>query len=318
MSTAVIEVSQLCKQFGNAKALDRVSLKLDAGMPIGLVGPNGAGKTTFFSLLCGFLRPTSGRITVLGETPPHKNLYARIGILPQDAALIKAVPIHTQLRFFAELQGFSRADAIMEADRVLQLVSLADKSRQAPELLSHGMRKRATIAQAFIGEPELVLLDEPTAGLDPSVGKQIRDMIRATADRQTFIISSHNLNEIEDLCGSVAILEKGRLARYAPLAELVERTTSLNFRLEAPAPAAVLDQIRQLRYITRVDASASSGPRLSVYYSETAGDSVQIELLQILHQAGLGFLEMKRGRSLEQKLFESADARSQTGSAHKS
>ena len=296
--TAVIAVKNMSKYFGKVRALEQLTLSLDAGLPIGLVGPNGAGKTTFFSLLCGFLRPSSGHIEVLGRPPLHKSTHGRIGILPQDAAMVRGVPIITQLTCFAELQGFARRAARQEAQRVLALVDLSEKARQAPELLSHGMRKRVAIGQAFIGQPELVLLDEPTAGLDPYVAKRIRTVIRNASRQQTFIISSHNLDDIEDLCQSVIILHNGRLAQYRPLAELVERTTSLVIRLERSLPNTVREQIEALTTVAAVETDPGGEPGVLVNYPEASGDSVQIEVLQILQQAGIGFIEMKRGQSL--------------------
>ena len=162
--TPIIKTEHLGRDFVKKRALDSIDLVLEAGAPIGLVGPNGAGKTTFFSVLCGFLRPTRGTVEVLGRPPLHRDLHGRVAILPQDAAFVKGVPVQSQLAMLAELQGFSAAAARAEAARVLQLVLLRDAARKTPETLSHGMLKRIAIAQAFLGAPELVLLDEPTGG----------------------------------------------------------------------------------------------------------------------------------------------------------
>ena len=174
MSAApIVKTEGLGRDFGGTRALDSIDLTLEAGAPIGLVGPNGAGKTTFFSVLCGFLRPTRGTVEVLGRPPLHRDLHGRVAILPQDAAFVKGVPVQSQLAMLAELQGFSAAAARAEAARVLQLVLLADAAKKTPETLSHGMLKRIAIAQAFLGAPELVLLDEPTAG--PRSGDGVGD-----------------------------------------------------------------------------------------------------------------------------------------------
>ena len=243
MSAApIVKTEGLGRDFGGTRALDSIDLTLEAGAPIGLVGPNGAGKTTFFSVLCGFLRPTRGTVEVLGRPPLHRDLHGRVAILPQDAAFVKGVPVQSQLAMLAELQGFSAAAARAEAARVLQLVLLADAAKKTPETLSHGMLKRIAIAQAFLGAPELVLLDEPTAGLDPATASEMKNLIRSLDKERTFIVSSHNLQDIEELCGSVVILDRGKIVEHRKVSELVGRTSCLTFRLEADPPEAIVAQ----------------------------------------------------------------------------
>ena len=300
----MIETQRLSKSYANTHALDQITVSLERGKPIGLVGPNGAGKTTFFSLLCGFIHPTAGTVRVLGHPPLHRALHGRITILPQDAALIKTVPIITQLIFFAQLQGFSRIKAKQEAHRVLECVNLHKLGHKLPDSLSHGMLKRAAIAQAFIGKAELILLDEPTAGLDPATAGQIRDLIRTTAKDSTFIISSHNLSEIEDICGSVLILNRGKLVEYKTISELVARTTCLTFRLEEPPPEKIKHIFLNLPEITKVEIGTTGEHQLIIHYHESAGNATQIQIIQVLHQADISFLEMSRGQSLENKVLE--------------
>ena len=209
----LIECKGLSKSYGSKQALKQVDLTLDAGAPIALVGPNGAGKTTLFSLLCGYIAPTTGEVSLLGHKPGDAALLGRVASLPQDATLDPNFDILTQLTLFGTLQGFSKKEAKSEALRVLSLVDLTDSASQKPKSLSHGMAKRVAIAQSLIGSPEIVLLDEPTAGLDPANAKKIRELVRELSDKTTFIISSHNLDELEKLCGQVLYLELGQLTQ---------------------------------------------------------------------------------------------------------
>jgi ABC-2 type transport system ATP-binding protein len=300
----VVEVRDLRRDFGNVRALDGLSFTLNAGAPIGLVGPNGAGKTTLFSVLCGFLPPTAGQVLVMGRPPLHADLRGRVAILPQDAALVKGVPVVRQLALFAELQGFAGAAATREAERVLAEVDLADAAGRSAETLSHGMRKRVAIAQAFIGEPELVFLDEPTAGLDPNTASVITNLIRSLDQRRTFVISSHNLDDIESLCGSVVIIAKGRLTEHRALSELIARTSVLTFRLEAEASTEAITALRAVDGVTQVERGAPGERRLVVHYRDGEGNTAQIRVLQALATAGVAFLEMQRGQSLESKVRE--------------
>ncbi|MCK6572471.1 ABC transporter ATP-binding protein [Myxococcota bacterium] len=302
--TPIVEVRDLRREFGHVRAIDGMSFTLNAGAPIGLVGPNGAGKTTLFSVLCGFLPPTSGDVKVMGRPPLHPDLRGRVAILPQDAALVKGMPIVRQLALFAELQGFDRAGAIREAERVLGLVELADVGGRAVDTLSHGMRKRVAIAQAFIGEPELVLLDEPTAGLDPNTATNIANLIRSLDQSRTFIISSHNLDDIEALCGSVVIISQGRLTEHRTLGELMARTSVLTFRLEAEASGEAIAALQTVEGVTKVERGTDGERRLVVHFRESDANATQIRVLQALAQAGVVFLEMQRGQSLESRVRE--------------
>ena len=205
----VIQTKGLGRRFGAVVALDNVDLEIPGGQIVGLVGPNGAGKTTLFSIVCGFLKPGSGTVNVLGQPPLSPELQGRVSILPQDAPLQRGVSIKSQFAFFARLQGFSSQEAEREAERVLGDVDLLDKSNDGPDTLSHGMRKRATLAQAFIGSPELILLDEPTAGLDPNQVLEVRKTIKGLG--KTIFLSTHILQEVRKVADRILLIHQGRL-----------------------------------------------------------------------------------------------------------
>jgi ABC-2 type transport system ATP-binding protein len=308
---AAVTAEGLGRDFGDTRALDGIDLTLEPGAPIGLVGPNGAGKTTFFSVLCGFLRPSRGQVKVLGKPPLHPDLRGRVAILPQDAAFVKGVPVATQLAFLAELQGFARKAARAEAMRVLELVLLGDAARKPPEAMSHGMLKRVAIAQAFLGEPELVMLDEPTAGLDPATADHIKTLIRSLDKQRTFIVSSHTRDDVEELCGSVVVLDKGKVAQHRKVADLVARTSVLSFRLEQDAPPEIVSKLSAVTSVTRVEVGKPGERRLAVHFREpngaaadTTGSAIQIAVLQALAAAGVSMIEMTRGQSLQDKVIE--------------
>jgi ABC-2 type transport system ATP-binding protein len=303
----IVKTTGLGRDFGRLRALDGIDVELEAGAPIGLVGPNGAGKTTFFSTLCGFLRPTRGTVEVLERPPLHRDLHGRVAILPQDAAFVKGVPVQSQLAMLAQLQGFSARAAREDVARVLKLVLLPDAAGTTPETLSHGMLKRIAIAQAFLGAPELVLLDEPTAGLDPATASEMKNLIRSLDKERTFIVSSHNLQDIEELCGSVVILDRGKIVEHRKLSELVARTSCLTFRLEGDPPQAIVEKLTAVPLVTRVELGRPGERRLAVHFrdqGEGAGSTTQIAVLQALTAAGIGMIEMTRGQSLQDKVIE--------------
>src|SRR4029079_8637280 len=161
----------------------------------------------------------------------------------------------------------------------------ADAAKKSPEMLSHGMLKRIAIAQTFLGAPELVLLDEPTAGLDPTTASEMKNLIRSLDKERTFVISSHNLQDIEELCGSVVILDRGKVVEHRKVSELVGRTSILTFRLEADPPEAIVAQLWAFAQVTRVELGRPGERRLAVHFREDGeggGNKTQIAVLQAL------------------------------------
>lgn len=295
---SLIHCDALTKHYGNAVALDGVSLELDAGDPIALIGPNGAGKTTFLSLVCGFIQPSTGQVSILGHQPGSPELSGKLAALPQDALLDPRLSVGRQLRFFARLQGMAKQAAQAEVLRVLEMVDLRDSLDTKPTDLSHGMRKRVAIAQSLMGSPSLVLLDEPTAGIDPPNARMIRDLVREQSAHTTFIVSSHNLDELERLCGSVVYLEKGRLISF----EAVSDDADHDF-LTLRAPSVPADTFvalcQQLPSVLRVDKTTQGD-----YLIETDNEmQASIALLQLLADNGWRYRQLSRGKTLEERLY---------------
>ncbi|MFM2153165.1 MAG: hypothetical protein RL199_1600 [Pseudomonadota bacterium] len=239
--TPALETRALAKAFGDREVLCGVDLVIPVGSICGLVGPNGAGKSTTFALAAGLLRPTRGIILVLGHDPRDKAALAgRIGAMPQDAPIPKAAPIAALLAEWAELGGLSRTDARREAGEWLERVGLSAQAGMQAGALSHGMKVRASLAQAFLGSPDLVLLDEPTAGLDPKSAETVRSIVRAEAGRRTIVVSSHHLAELESLCDHVVMLDRGVVVRQGPLTEFTSRGELVRFTLAQPPSLEVL------------------------------------------------------------------------------
>ncbi len=301
----VIQTKGLGRRFGAVVALDNVDLAIPDGQIVGLVGPNGAGKTTLFSIVCGFLKPGSGTVNVLGQPPLSPELQGRVSILPQDAPLQRGVSIKSQFAFFARLQGFSAQEAEREAERVLKDVDLLDKANDGPDTLSHGMRKRAALAQAFIGSPELILLDEPTAGLDPVTTHKVRDLVKREAKGRTIVISSHNLSELQEVCDSVAILNKGKLVDFRPVSEIVDRSKTMIIRLEETPSDDLVTAANELPGVVSVEAGDAQTPRLLILVDAAIDEGeVDLAILGLLKQRGVRYREIRRGESLEEKVVE--------------
>ena len=302
MSDYLIDCQGLSKNYGKTQALDDVNLQLQAGAPIALIGPNGAGKTTFLSLVCGFILPSSGSVSVLGHQPGSSEGLKHISALPQDAWMDPAFSIERQLRHYAQLRGMSSGQARTEAARVLDLVQLTDRAKDKPGSLSHGMRKRIMIAQALIGEPRLIMLDEPTAGIDPPNIRIIRDLIASQATKATFIISSHNLDELEKVCSTVVHLKEGRLQGTGNIdSDSDEGVITLTLRANEKSEQQITRLLADLPGVTSVALRSAS--EVIVEYDRASQPDVDIALLQALADNSIPYRRLIKGQSLEDQLF---------------
>jgi len=217
-----IEASGLVRTFGPLRALDGLDLEVREGELIGLVGPNGAGKTTFIRVLAGLLGLDAGIARVLGE-PPGRAVSPSIGYMTQSPALYEDLPVRDNLVFFGRLFGLSTEEARSRAGELAELVSLEGKERSPVRTLSGGMRQRTNLACAMVHHPRLLLLDEPTVGVDPVLRMRLWDHFRAmNHEGITILITTHVMDEAER-CTRVAFLSDGRTIASGPPAELRER-----------------------------------------------------------------------------------------------
>ncbi|MFT6737291.1 MAG: ABC-2 type transport system ATP-binding protein [Kangiellaceae bacterium] len=300
MST-LISASGLTKHYGPKLALNNVSFEINKGAPVALVGPNGAGKTTLFSLLCGYIFPSAGSLSILGNTAGNSRLFGQLAALPQDSQLDPRFSSLHQLTFYGQLQGFSRAKAKQESLRVLELVGLSDVANQHPTDLSHGMRKRVSIAQALFGEPQIVMLDEATAGLDPIHAREVRELVSALSSVTTFILSSHDLSELERLCGQVLHLDQGLLTEHS--VERGARATNNNhfITLQLTQQYQGIEPILQkLQNVSHVYMSQAK--EYVIEYTASA-QAFDIQLLQCCHEHGWQYRQLINGNTLENQIF---------------
>jgi len=213
----VVEALELHKHFGPIRAVDGLSLSVQAGEVYGLLGPNGSGKTTLMRLLVGLLKPTSGTVTVLGQAMPAKAILAQVGYVTQASALYEDLTVRENVTFFGELCGGAPRDRV---DEVIALVDLADRAGSLVRTLSGGMRQRTSLACALVHRPRLLLLDEPTVGIDPQLRVAFWSYFRRLAAAgATLIISSHVMDEAER-CDRLAFFRQGKLLAQGSAAEL--------------------------------------------------------------------------------------------------
>ena len=211
--SALIELQNVSRRYGSVQALRNVSLKVEKGSVLGLLGQNGAGKTTLLNILTGYLAPTEGRALIDGFDTLMEPVQARrhLGYLPEQPPLYDEMTVREYLRFAAELRGVEKRAIPAHVDEVMELTGLTDMRSRMVGHLSKGYRQRAGMAQALCGDPEVLVLDEPTVGLDPKQITEIRDLIRKLSRGRTIVFSSHILSAVQQLCSHVVILDHGEV-----------------------------------------------------------------------------------------------------------
>jgi len=304
MDTA-IRTQSLTKRFGNLTAVDSLDIEVPVGSVFGLLGPNGAGKTTTFSMICGFIRPSNGDAWVLGERLANLGrVINRLSALPQDARFHPSRKVGDVLNYFARMGGMDRALAKSEVSRVLDAVGMTDAANMRGNTLSHGMAKRLGLAQAFLGKPDLVLLDEPTEGLDPKSAHTIREIIKTLATQHTTVlISSHNLAEVQELCDHAAIIDHGRLVRTGSLADLTmtNEVVIITLGQDSPDPTQYIADQPGVKDVQKKDN------RLRVTFNPVDGEPVETMVTLIIRTAienGAYIGEVSRGSGLEERYLE--------------
>ena len=304
--SAALRVRGLVKRYGRRRALDGMDLDVPAGSLFGLVGSNGAGKTTLMTVCMGLLHADAGEVDVLGRGPFHPATHAgRAALLPQDARLPLHARVGELLHFYAQLQGVPRRERAAQVAQLLEWVNLADRRDAPVRSLSHGMMRRLTIAQSFLGEPELVFLDEPMSGLDPREVSRIRALLQQRRGRQAIVISSHILAELEALCDHVAFVDQGRLLRQDTLSAVTRLHQQVAYRIAFGA--VPLDRLQAefpaLRWVVEEEgrvlrAQFDDGPPLS---------ELNARVLPLLLAAGVGVEEVRRGSALEREFLAATD-----------
>ena len=295
----------MTKCYGAIRAVDDVSFEVPRGEVLALLGPNGSGKSTLMRCLIGFFSPTSGRVSVGGVDVAERPVVARgrIGYLPEQVMLYPELTVRRYLTFVAGMKGLAGAKRRAAVDEVMGACGLADVAKRPTGNLSKGYRQRVGLAQALLGDPDVLVLDEPTVGLDPVQTVELRELVRGLRGR-TVILSTHILSEAASLCTRVAILKQGRLlAVDTPdeLARRVAQAAGLVVRIEGPA-AAVREALLAVPGVHGVDAlDGDDGGRFRVAVADPK--PVQRVLAAMVVERGWTLLEIQADAPTLEELF---------------
>jgi ABC-2 type transport system ATP-binding protein len=299
----MIRVTGLTKDYGNRRAVDHVTFEAQQGEILGFLGPNGAGKTTTMRMLTGYMPPTDGQAVVAGYDVVDESLEVRrrVGYLPETVPLYTDMAVFDYLKYMADLRQLP--DAEERVDEVLEIIGLGDRANGMIANLSKGMRQRVGLAQALLHRPEVLILDEPTIGLDPGQVVEVRKLIREIGKERTVLLSTHILSEAQNICDRVLIINKGHIVAEDTPENLQSRLLGaervfLRVRGETDDLPATIQQVKGVQSVDVKDEGA-------VEFQFAPGQDIRPQVAQAVIAAGFELLEMRPlGMSLEEIFLE--------------
>lgn len=305
----MIEVSHLSKSYGALEAVSDVSFRVDSGEVVGFLGPNGAGKSTTLRIVAGFLGATRGQVTIAGFDMATHALAARaqLGYMPETSPLYPEMRVDEYLRFRAELKGVARTKRRAALGKAVEDAGLTEVTETLIAQLSKGYRQRVGLADALLGSPPLLILDEPTAGLDPNQIREVRNLIRRLAESHTIFLSTHILSEVEATCSRGIVIARGKLVAEGTIDELRELRRSSRLGLVVRGDRKKARTAAKVPGVVSVKGESEGDiHRLTLLCEESAAiDEVAEAAVSALCRAGIGVREVSaKAMSLEQVFSE--------------
>jgi ABC-2 type transport system ATP-binding protein len=302
----MIEVANLTKTYPGVVAVNAISFRVEKGEIAGFLGLNGAGKSTTMRVLACFIAPTSGSASVAGFDVVRQSMQVRrrVGYLPESNPLYTEMRVEEYLHFRARIKGVARSERVRRVGEVLERVSLSDRRRSIIQHLSKGLRQRVGLADSIVHNPEIIILDEPTIGLDPTQVREIRELIRALGKDKTVLFSSHILSEVEKVCGRVLIIHRGKLVEQGTPDEIANRLMKTGrVRLEIRGDGrSIKESLEKAPGVARILWSAKGD--LNTYVVEASdGKDVRGELFRCCASNGWEVLELAYERLTLEEVF---------------
>ena len=308
----MLEVKNISRYYGEKKALDSVSFTVDTGEAVGFLGINGAGKSTTMNILTGYLSPTEGEVLIDGTdllTEPIK-AKNKIGYLPEQPPVYQEMKVGEYLRFIYDLKKVKKDGNIAKSKndylaQIMELVKIAEVKDRLIRNLSKGYRQRVGLAQALIGDPEILILDEPTVGLDPAQIIEMRQLISNLAKSKTILLSSHILSEVQAVCDRIIVLHQGKIVADGNTESLSQGLSSqMEIQLESEGkPETVLEQLKNIKGVGQVEKTGKISYRLRMKKGFEDGLSVRREIFDRMSKAGCNILSLEEKKMSLEDVF---------------
>ncbi len=298
----MIQVDNLVKTYGERFAINNISFKINKGDVVGLLGPNGAGKSTTMKIITGFMSPTSGTATVCGFDVFENSIEVkkRIGYLPENPPLYLDMTVEDYLKYVTELKQVPTKDCLANIESALDKTQLKDVRKRIIKNLSKGFKQRVGIAQALVSNPEILILDEPTVGLDPKQVAEIRDLINELKGQHTIILSTHILSEVQATCNKIIIIHQGRLIledSIDNIQSLRRQQTQLNIKLRQEKD--LVSDFKSIKGVLNVNKSSSKSYTIQIENDEVTTEAI----LECIIKTKAGLLEMSMNENNLEDVF---------------
>ena len=302
----MIKVQNVTKKYNKFLAVDNINFEIADGEVVGFLGPNGAGKSTTMSMITGFIEPTSGKIIVNGYDINQKSKQAKrqIGYMPENVPLYLELTVKEFVSYMADLKLVKRSEKKAEIDRVIGVTGLKDVQGKLIRNLSRGYRQRVSLAGALVGNPPILILDEPTVGLDPKQVIEIRNLIKSLGKEHTILISSHILSEISQMCNKIMIINKGKILRIDSTSEIEKQTTSSSeVIVTVDDPENKFKTMKKaISNISSIDLVEDNGQE-KVYNVKYKGEDIRKVLFKECAKDDITIIEMKKKENSLEEAF---------------
>ncbi len=301
----MIEVKNITKKYGNNTAVDNISFEIKDGEIVGFLGPNGAGKTTTMNMITGFIEPTQGKITINGQDISKKAKKAKkqIGYMAENVPLYTELTVKEFIKYMAELKLIKRKDRNNEIEKVMEQTGLKEVEKKLIKNLSRGYKQRVSLAGALVGNPEVLILDEPTVGLDPKQIVEIRNLIKDLGKTHTVILSTHILSEVSQICEKVIIINKGKIITIDSPKKLEQQTKEKNVILVTVEDKEnKMEKIKEkIEIIKQIEMVKDNGDGTKQYkIISNANKDLRKKIIEILPKENITIFELKEAEvSLE-------------------
>lgn len=316
----MIELKNVTKKYGNFKAVDNISFKIEKGEVVGFLGQNGAGKTTTMKMITGLIEPTNGEIFIEGEKISRKSRKC-IGYMPENTPLYQELTVKEFIDYMAELKALKRQERKQQVQKLITDLGLADVENKLIRNISRGYKQRVSLSGALIGNPDILILDEPTVGLDPKQVIEIRNLIKSLRKNHTVFISSHILSEISQMCQKVIIINKGKVVAIDTPNNLENKIARNSIVINIEDPNENIEKIKEkipeiieIKFINKLEKDIK---QYEIFVKENA--DIRKKLFEILPQENISILELKNSEvGLEEafiKLIESEGGNKDVGNS---